>query len=207
MLQSLSAFYSVSLGIDGSADKQEGVVHLLALTPLGDWHLDTYRAKTKKESAAYHFTALAAGKRWMRNIKVVVGSTMSDACNTMICCGSMVIAKLTIGANKCLAHAAQNVLKVCLSDGEMFEENVEVLKNMTILHNAISAGKLRNFMNEFEMEYELQMRMQRKHSEMVAGSAEYDAQYNKYVDRYNKRHGLTYANRFLFTLCVTSKFG
>ena len=176
---------------------QEGVVHLMAIPAFGSpWHLDTYRSKSKKEGAEWHLKALTAGKAFLYKRKVGVCCSMSDACNTMMACGSLWIAKVALGAPKCLCHAAQNVLKPCFSSKDLFPENLPLIKNVHILNNAISRGQLRHFVDEYQVEKEIKERMQRKHSLLEAGSVEFVKQQKQYVAHYNRRHGAIFANQY-----------
>lgn len=197
MRQNLKAQYSVALGIDGSADKQAGVVHLIALTTSGKaWHMGTFRAGSESESAKYYFKLIKDGRSWLGKWGIRTNCSMSDACNTMLSFGSMVIAKLCIGAPKCVCHGAHNVMKAVFAGGDGFEEEAATFKKMDILSNAFSRGKRRDFLHEVMTKKEIRLKMERFHPRLDIESEEYKKKVAEYNDSYNKRHGHLYANKF-----------
>lgn len=73
---------SVSLGVDGSNDKHEGLVNGLAFTPT-PLLLMTKRSKWEKESAKVLYDYVEDGVKYVKELGAKVDALMADNCSTL----------------------------------------------------------------------------------------------------------------------------
>lgn len=182
---------AATLGIDGSSDKQESMINLLALVPSGPWQICSFRPGSEKEGGHYYLKKLKRGKLYVVARGTHCNGMMSDSCNTMRLCARLWVAETGLCAPLCGTHAYSNVLKKYFK----FPEVASFLLQFNFVNNALNRGKLRTFVGEYKRDEKLELKMAKQHPKLVQGTAEYEAQYQKYLKAFNQRFGAHYANK------------